>query len=89
MDLQATMTTIDDIRDNFELLEEWDDRYRYVIELGRTARADAGGRAFRREQGQWLRQPGLAVAARSTAAATATPRAAVISATATPISCAA
>ena len=33
--MQATMT-IDDIRDNFELLEEWDDRYRYVIELGRT-----------------------------------------------------
>ncbi|MBX9711938.1 MAG: SufE family protein [Xanthobacteraceae bacterium] len=27
--------TIDDIRDNFTLLEEWDDRYRYVIELGR------------------------------------------------------
>lgn len=30
------MTTIDDIKDNFELLDEWDDRYRYVIELGRT-----------------------------------------------------
>ncbi len=30
------MTTIDEIRDNFELLEEWDDLYRYVIELGRT-----------------------------------------------------
>lgn len=30
------MTTIEEIRDNFELLEEWDDRYRYVIELGRT-----------------------------------------------------
>src|ERR1700682_5332983 len=30
----ATMT-IDEIRDNFELLDEWDDRYRYVIELGR------------------------------------------------------
>lgn len=30
------MTTIDEIRDNFELLEDWDDRYRYVIELGRT-----------------------------------------------------
>ena len=30
------MTTIDDIRDNFELLDDWDDRYRYVIELGRT-----------------------------------------------------
>ncbi|MET0678487.1 MAG: SufE family protein [Bradyrhizobium sp.] len=28
--------TIDEIRDNFELLDEWDDRYRYVIELGRT-----------------------------------------------------
>jgi cysteine desulfuration protein SufE len=27
--------TIDEIRDNFELLEDWDDRYRYVIELGR------------------------------------------------------
>src|ERR1700753_2854432 len=30
------MTDIDEIRDNFALLEEWDDRYRYVIELGRT-----------------------------------------------------
>ena len=28
--------TIDDIRDNFALLEDWDDRYRYVIEIGRT-----------------------------------------------------
>lgn len=26
---------IDDIIENFSLLEEWDDRYRYVIELGR------------------------------------------------------
>ena len=30
------MTTIDDIRENFELLDDWDERYRYVIELGRT-----------------------------------------------------
>ena len=30
------MTTINEIRDNFALLDEWDDRYRYVIELGRT-----------------------------------------------------
>ena len=30
------MTDIDEIRDNFALLEDWDDRYRYVIELGRT-----------------------------------------------------
>src|ERR1700712_3901676 len=28
--------TIDEIRDNFALLEDWADRYRYVIELGRT-----------------------------------------------------
>jgi len=28
--------TIDDIIENFSLLDEWDDRYRYVIELGRT-----------------------------------------------------
>jgi cysteine desulfuration protein SufE len=26
---------IDEIRDNFALLDDWDDRYRYVIELGR------------------------------------------------------
>jgi cysteine desulfuration protein SufE len=30
------MTTLDEIVDNFSLLEEWDDRYRYVIELGRS-----------------------------------------------------
>jgi cysteine desulfuration protein SufE len=28
--------TIDEINENFTLLDEWDDRYRYVIELGRT-----------------------------------------------------
>jgi cysteine desulfuration protein SufE len=27
--------TIDDIIENFSLLDDWDDRYRYVIELGR------------------------------------------------------
>jgi cysteine desulfuration protein SufE len=39
---------IDEIIDNFALLDEWDDRYRYVIELGRAlaplpddARSDA------------------------------------------------
>jgi len=30
------MTTIDEIIENFELLDEWDDRYRYLIELGRA-----------------------------------------------------
>lgn len=42
------MPTIDEIIDNFSLLDDWDDRYRYVIELGRmleplpeSARTDA------------------------------------------------
>jgi len=30
------VTTIDEIIENFALLDQWDDRYRYVIELGRT-----------------------------------------------------
>jgi cysteine desulfuration protein SufE len=40
--------TIDEIIDNFAVLDDWDDRYRYVIELGReltplpeAARTDA------------------------------------------------
>jgi cysteine desulfuration protein SufE len=32
----AEAMTIDEIIDNFALLDEWDDRYRYVIELGRA-----------------------------------------------------
>src|SRR4051794_36564521 len=28
--------TLDDIRADFALLEDWEDRYRYVIELGRA-----------------------------------------------------
>jgi len=31
----ANSLTIDEIIDNFALLDDWDDRYRYVIELGR------------------------------------------------------
>jgi len=31
----ATVMTIDEIIENFSLLDDWDDRYRYVIELGR------------------------------------------------------
>jgi cysteine desulfuration protein SufE len=30
------MAAIDDIIDNFSVLDDWDDRYRYVIELGRA-----------------------------------------------------
>ncbi|HZL30573.1 MAG TPA: SufE family protein [Pseudolabrys sp.] len=30
------MSNIDDIIENFALLDQWDDRYRYVIELGKA-----------------------------------------------------
>ncbi len=29
------MTRFDDIKSDFEMLDDWEDRYRYVIELGR------------------------------------------------------
>jgi len=29
-------TTIDEMLDNFSLLDDWEDRYRYIIELGHT-----------------------------------------------------
>jgi cysteine desulfuration protein SufE len=32
----AKPASIDEIIENFALMEEWDDRYRYLIELGRT-----------------------------------------------------
>ena len=35
LETKSRPTPIDDIIENFSLLEEWDDRYRYVIELGR------------------------------------------------------
>jgi cysteine desulfuration protein SufE len=35
-DTRERMATIDEIKDNFELLDEWEDRYRYVIELGKS-----------------------------------------------------
>ena len=34
--MASNTTAIDEIVDNFTLLDQWDDRYRYVIELGRT-----------------------------------------------------
>lgn len=36
MYISRVMAGIDEIVENFTLLDEWDDRYRYVIELGRT-----------------------------------------------------
>jgi len=45
---EAPLRTLDAIRDDFAFLEDWEDRYRYVIELGRelpefpeSARTDA------------------------------------------------
>ena len=32
----TTRETLDQIRSDFEFLDDWEDRYRYVIELGRT-----------------------------------------------------
>ena len=34
--LPASAPLLDEIIENFSLLDEWDDRYRYVIELGRS-----------------------------------------------------
>ena len=36
MGLRMPSTTLDAIRSDFALLDDWEDRYRYVIELGRT-----------------------------------------------------
>ena len=38
---RARTMSIDEIIENFALLEEWDDRYRYLIELGRALDAAA------------------------------------------------
>ena len=32
----SALPDIDEITENFALLDDWDDRYRYVIELGRA-----------------------------------------------------
>ncbi|MFZ0116404.1 MAG: SufE family protein, partial [Xanthobacteraceae bacterium] len=32
----AIATSIDEIQENLSLLDDWDDRYRYIIELGHT-----------------------------------------------------
>jgi cysteine desulfuration protein SufE len=35
------LATLDDIRTNFDVLDDWEDRYRYIIELGRALPAMA------------------------------------------------
>jgi cysteine desulfuration protein SufE len=34
--MDSEPTTIDDLIENFSFLDDWEDRYRYVIELGKT-----------------------------------------------------
>jgi len=34
--MDSAPTTIDELIDNFSFLDDWEDRYRYVIELGKT-----------------------------------------------------
>lgn len=36
-------TTLEEIRENFSLLDDWEDRYRYVIELGKELEPLAEG----------------------------------------------
>jgi cysteine desulfuration protein SufE len=35
-EIRIVTVTIEEVIENFSLLEDWDDRYRYVIELGRS-----------------------------------------------------
>ena len=53
------MTSLDQIRADFELLDDWEDRYRYVIELGETCRHSPRP-AHRGQQGPRLCQSGMA-----------------------------
>lgn len=34
--MSGPMTAFDDIRDDFAFLDDWDDRYKYIIDLGRA-----------------------------------------------------
>ena len=84
--IPAMLPPLEEILSNFELLDDWDDRYRYLIELGRTlpplpdeARTDANKVRGCASQ-VWLRPA-------SSADDGAGPSCA-FGATATPISCA-
>ena len=78
---------IDEIVENFDLLEEWDDRYRYLIELGRTLPPlpDAARNDANKVQG-CASQVWLATSVKPNGSSR--PGAELSSATATPISCA-
>ncbi len=38
------MTSIQDVIDDFDMLDDWEDRYRYLIELGQTLEPMSAGR---------------------------------------------
>ena len=52
--------TLDTIRSDFAFLDDWEDRYRYVIELGRGLPPLPRGLPHAAIQGPRLRQPGVA-----------------------------
>ena len=49
-----------DIAENLSYLDDWEDRYRYIIELGQALPPLAEAEKNSRYQGQWLRLAGLA-----------------------------
>ena len=54
------MADIEEIIDNFSTLDVWDDRYRYLIELGRELPPFGARSPQRRQQSAGMRQPGMA-----------------------------
>ena len=54
------ISSFDEILVDFELLDDWEDRYRYVIELGRRLEPLPETERVARQQGARLRQPGVA-----------------------------
>jgi cysteine desulfuration protein SufE len=53
----------DDLAETFDFLDDWEDRYRHVIEMGRDLAADGGRAEGAGQQGRRLRQPGLVLPA--------------------------
>ena len=54
------LPTLSEISADFALLDDWEDRYRYLIELGRTLPPLPDALRTDAEQGARLRQPGVA-----------------------------
>lgn len=76
---------IDELSENFELLEDWEDKYRYLIDLGRKAAAFCRRMPHRRMESQRL--PVAGVAGAVFCAGRKQWSACILSATATPPLC--